>query len=88
MKILFTLAFNYIMYSFQAEAREKERIKEEVRKLRKLESAFKNLLRQNEIDYRVEWLDIRGQLENDEAFKAITLESERIRIFKVNVILK
>lgn len=56
-----------------------------MRKLRKLENAFKNLLRQHEIDYRVEWLDVRAQLENDDSFKAITLESERIRIFKVCV---
>ncbi|KAK6626815.1 hypothetical protein RUM44_009292 [Polyplax serrata] len=72
----------YNAFLEKAEAREKERIKEEVRKLRKLENAFKNLLRQHEIDYRVEWLDVRAQLENDDSFKAITLESERIRIFK------
>lgn len=72
----------YNAFLEKAEAREKERLKEEVRKLRKLENAFKNLLRQHEIDYRTEWLDIRGQLENEEAFQAITLESERVRIFK------
>ncbi|KAL0274675.1 UNVERIFIED_CONTAM: hypothetical protein PYX00_002747 [Menopon gallinae] len=72
----------YNAFLEKAEAREKERIKEEARKLRKLENAFKNLLRQHEIDYKTEWTDIRGQLENEEAFTAITLESERIRIFK------
>lgn len=36
-----------------------------------------------DVNYKCEWDDVRGLIENDQAFQAITLESERIRIFKV-----
>uniref|UniRef100_A0A8D8Y891 Pre-mRNA-processing factor 40 homolog B n=1 Tax=Cacopsylla melanoneura TaxID=428564 RepID=A0A8D8Y891_9HEMI len=67
----------------KAEAREKERLKEELRKLKKLESTFKSLLKQQpDIDYKTEWNSIREKIENDDAFKAIVVESERVRIFQ------
>lgn len=66
----------------KAEAREKERLKEELRKLKKLESGFKSLLKEEEIDYKTEWSTIREKIENDDAFKAIVVESERVRIFQ------
>nr|CAG4640855.1 EOG090X064W [Eulimnadia texana] len=65
----------------KAKAREKERVKEENRKFKKLETAFKNLLKQNEVNHEVPWTEVRPTLENDAAFTAITLESERVRIF-------
>lgn len=36
-----------------------------------------------DVDYKSNWDDVRGQIENHQAFQAITLESERLRIFKV-----
>lgn len=67
----------------KAEAREKERMREENRKQRKLETAFRSLLKEIDVDYKSNWDDVRGQIENHQAFQAITLESERLRIFKV-----
>lgn len=73
----------YFVCEFQAEARERERQKEETRKLRKLESAFRNLLRDTDVDYHSTWEDVREKLTDHDAFRAIGIESERLRIFKV-----
>lgn len=72
-----------LLFALQAEAREKERLKEETRKQRKIESGFKSLLKSTDIDYETSWEDARAKLEGDPAFESITLEAERIRIFKV-----
>lgn len=66
----------------KAEAREKERVKEETRKFKKLESGFKNLLKTLGVDYQMTWDDVRVKIEEEPDFKAISLESERLRIFK------
>ncbi|XP_001950893.1 pre-mRNA-processing factor 40 homolog B isoform X1 [Acyrthosiphon pisum] len=66
----------------KAEARERERLREENRRQRKLETAFRSLLKEMDVDYKSDWDDVRGQIENHQAFQAITLESERLRIFK------
>ncbi|XP_054269216.1 pre-mRNA-processing factor 40 homolog B isoform X2 [Macrosteles quadrilineatus] len=66
----------------KAEAREKERQKEENRRLRKLESAFRVLLRDLDVDYHSNWDELRDKLADHEAFRAIGIESERLRIFK------
>ncbi|KAK3925785.1 Pre-mRNA-processing factor 40-like protein A [Frankliniella fusca] len=66
----------------KAEAREQQRQKEEARKFRKLEAAFKQLIRSSEISYDTPWDEARLKLEGDKAFEAITLESERVRIYK------
>ncbi|GAB1597955.1 pre-mRNA-processing factor 40 homolog A-like isoform X2 [Argonauta hians] len=68
----------------KAEAREKERLKEEARKIRKLEGAFKAMLKQAipTVDSMTRWEDIRVRLEKEIPFEAITLESERIRLYK------
>ena len=67
----------------KAEAREKERQKEENRRLKKLENGFRSLLKIKEIDHQTVWEECRSKLEGDQSFDAITLESERVRIFKV-----
>jgi hypothetical protein len=36
-----------------------------------------------DVDFEMTWDSVRPKLEGDPAFEAITLESERIRIFKV-----
>ncbi|XP_065341931.1 pre-mRNA-processing factor 40 homolog A isoform X2 [Cloeon dipterum] len=66
----------------KAEAREKERQKEENRKSRKIETAFKSLLRDKNVSIDTTWDDIRPLIETDPSFDSVTLESERIRIFK------
>ena len=66
----------------KAEAKERERIKEEVRKGKKLEAAFRNLLNERNVSEESTWEDVRGKLEDDPAFEAITQEYERVRIFK------
>lgn len=40
-----------------------------------------------DVDYKSNWDDVCGHIENHQAFQAITLESERLRIFKVNNIV-
>ncbi|XP_046388008.1 pre-mRNA-processing factor 40 homolog B [Ischnura elegans] len=66
----------------KAEAREKERLKEEARRQRKMESGFKSLLKNHDVDYQTPWELVRMKLENEPAFECITLESERVRLFK------
>ncbi|XP_050419250.1 pre-mRNA-processing factor 40 homolog A [Patella vulgata] len=68
----------------KAEAREKERLKEEARKLKKLENAFKTLLKQAEpqIEFDTPWDEARQRVEREPGFDIITLESERIRLYK------
>ena len=67
----------------KAEVREKERLKEENRRSKKLESGFRNLLRAKELDHLISWEDSVSKLEGDPAFESIADESDRIRIFKV-----
>ncbi|CAL1290541.1 unnamed protein product [Larinioides sclopetarius] len=68
----------------KAEAREKERLKEEARKQRRLENAFRSMLKNAvpAVDSNVEWSQVRKQFENEAPFENITVESERIRLFK------
>jgi len=66
----------------KAESREKERMKEDMRRKRKIESAFRTLLREHNVDYKTEWLEIREKLQNDEAFRALSIEAERLQVFK------
>jgi len=70
----------------KAEAREKERLKEEARRLKKLESNFKNLLAKQSIDLDTKWEVLRPKIETETAFMNITLEAERIRLFKEHLI--
>eukprot|EP00058_Branchiostoma_floridae_P012859 XP_002598347.1 hypothetical protein BRAFLDRAFT_57552 [Branchiostoma floridae] len=68
----------------KAEAREKERQKEEARKQRRKEAAFKNMLKQATppLDPTSTWDDVRDRFVNDAAFDQILVESERARLFK------
>ncbi|MBN3307462.1 PR40B factor, partial [Amia calva] len=76
------LTFNSLLE--KAEAREKEREKEEARKLRRKESAFRSMLKQATpaLEPQANWEDVRERFLTDSAFAQITLESERIRLFK------
>lgn len=68
----------------KAEAREKERLKEEARKQRRLESAFRSMLKNSTppVTSTSKWDEVRHLFEKEMAFESITLESERIRLFR------
>ncbi|KAM9115019.1 pre-mRNA-processing factor 40 homolog B [Pangshura tecta] len=76
------LTFNSLLE--KAEAREREREKEEVRKLRRREAAFKSMLKQAApaLEPGSCWDEVRERFVSDLAFEQITLESERIRLFR------
>ncbi|CAI5765166.1 pre-mRNA-processing factor 40 homolog B isoform X1 [Podarcis lilfordi] len=76
------LTFNSLLE--KAEAREREREKEETRKMRRKEAAFKNMLRQAAppLEPNIAWDEVRERFVNNIAFEQITLESERIRLFR------
>jgi len=67
----------------KAEAREKERAKKEERDARRKESAFRSMLKAviPTLEHGDTWDEVRDKIETDESFTAITLESERIRLF-------
>lgn len=69
----------------KAEAREKERLKEEARKLKKMETNFKNVLSKIGVEMDTKFEEAKAKLERDQAWEAITLESERIRLFKEHI---
>ncbi|XP_063808835.1 pre-mRNA-processing factor 40 homolog B isoform X3 [Pseudophryne corroboree] len=76
------LTFNSLLE--KAEARERERGKEEARKFRRKEAAFKSMLKQAAppLESDCSWEDVRERFVGDSAFDQITVESERIRLFK------
>ncbi|XP_075407848.1 pre-mRNA-processing factor 40 homolog B isoform X3 [Tenrec ecaudatus] len=68
----------------KAEAREREREKEEARRMRRREAAFRSMLRQAvpALELGTAWEEVRERFVCDPAFEQITLESERIRLFR------
>ncbi|XP_074658879.1 pre-mRNA-processing factor 40 homolog A-like isoform X1 [Tubulanus polymorphus] len=68
----------------KAEAREKERMKEDLRKQRKLEISYKTLLKIADpvVELTTKWEEVKERFAGEAAFEAITLESEKIRLFK------
>lgn len=67
----------------KAEVRERERLKEESKRIKKLEGGFKNLLRELNVDFELPWEEVRKKLEKEEEFLAFESDSERSRIYKV-----
>ncbi|XP_073069660.1 pre-mRNA-processing factor 40 homolog B isoform X5 [Manis javanica] len=76
------LTFNSLLE--KAEAREREREKEEARRMRRREAAFRSMLRQAvpAVELGTAWEEVRERFVCDSAFEQITLESERIRLFR------
>merc|ERR1712038_813502 len=66
----------------KAESKEKERQKEENRKLRKLETSFRTMLAKLPIEPSTPWETARPQLEKQPEFEAVSQEFERQRIYK------
>merc|ERR1712080_551980 len=73
------LTYNVLLE--KAEAREKERLKEEARRQKKLESAFRSMLKDQNITAESTWEESRPKIERDPVFEQVILESERQRIF-------
>ncbi|XP_053564011.1 pre-mRNA-processing factor 40 homolog B isoform X1 [Bombina bombina] len=76
------LTFNSLLE--KAEARERERGKEEARKFKRKEAAFKNMLKlaTPTLEPDCSWDDVRERFVGDNSFDQITVESERIRLYK------
>ncbi|XP_038608697.1 pre-mRNA-processing factor 40 homolog B [Tachyglossus aculeatus] len=76
------LTFNSLLE--KAETREREREKEAARRLRRREAAFRGMLRQAAppLEPGTSWDQVRERFVCDFAFEQITLESERIRLFR------
>ncbi|XP_045410942.1 pre-mRNA-processing factor 40 homolog B isoform X6 [Lemur catta] len=76
------LTFNSLLE--KAEAWEREREKEEARRMRRREAAFRSMLRQAvpALELGTTWEEVRERFVCDSAFEQITLESERIRLFR------
>ncbi|XP_075974393.1 pre-mRNA processing factor 40 isoform X2 [Anticarsia gemmatalis] len=67
----------------KAEARNKEKMKEESKAQKKIESAFKWALSDANIDHQLSWAEVKDKLDlNAPEFAAVPYEEERIRIYK------
>ncbi|EDV19782.1 uncharacterized protein TRIADDRAFT_61832 [Trichoplax adhaerens] len=68
----------------KAEARERDRLKAEEKKMRRLEGAFKAMLKSHTppILLNAKWEEYREIFINNPAFEAVTIEAERIRLFE------
>ena len=61
--------------------KEKEKLKEEHRKIKKLEQNFKNLLKKIEINETTKFEEIKEKLVDEEAYQLINSDQDRERIF-------
>ena len=73
------------MLFVKAEARDRERTKEESRRQRRLESGFRALLKTSNVTSETPWEEVRPAIAELSAFTAITIEADRIRIYKVDL---
>ncbi|KAK9876064.1 hypothetical protein WA026_011173 [Henosepilachna vigintioctopunctata] len=74
------LTFNSLLE--KAEVKEKERLKEESKRMKKLETGFKNLLKEMNIDPDLNWEEVKEKIQNEEEFLAFASDSERVKIYK------
>lgn len=58
----------------KCEQREHERQKDELKRVRKQEQAFRNLLKQHEVNETAKWAEVKLKLVGDAAFAAMDLE--------------
>ncbi|CAH8594741.1 unnamed protein product [Schistosoma haematobium] len=71
----------------KAQGRERERQKDDARRMRKLEQNFCEMLTNSSfIQSNTSWEEVREKLSDHPAFKGLSLESERIRLFKEYII--
>ena len=76
MSLCYCIDFSSLKISFfQAELKEKDRLRDEAKKLKRLETSFRTLLSDKfgeDITPESQWEDIVGKIENESAFKAVT----------------
>lgn len=67
----------------KAETRERERLRDETRKMRKLEHAFKQILRDAlaTVDHTKDWVDVKGRVEATAECEALPTEADRERTY-------
>jgi pre-mRNA-processing factor 40 len=67
----------------KAVLKEKERLKEEARKQKRLEASFKELLKTKvtSLTDQSKWENVKDQIENDDNYLALSSELDRIRLF-------
>ena len=65
----------------KVELKEKEKLKDEQRKQKKLEQSFKNMLKKFEINEETKYEEIKEKLINEEAYQSIGTDQDRERIF-------
>ncbi|KAI4454695.1 pre-mrna-processing protein prp40 [Holotrichia oblita] len=68
--------------SFEAEVKEKERVKEENKRMKKLENDFKKLLREMNINFDLPWDEVKSKLENEDEYLAFASDTERSKVYK------
>ncbi|KRT81264.1 hypothetical protein AMK59_5352, partial [Oryctes borbonicus] len=66
----------------KAEVKEKERVKEENKRMKKLENDFKKLLREMNINFDLPWEEVKSKLENEDEYLAFASDSERSKVYK------
>lgn len=73
----------YNAFLEKAESKDKERVKNEAKKAKKLEHGFKALLSDHwDNTKNPEWEELKGKLEGDPAFEAVEDDEEKERLFK------
>jgi pre-mRNA-processing factor 40 len=65
----------------KADAKHKEKQREEQKKIKKLESSFKNIFKKIDINQDTKYEDILNRIETEEAFTKIPTDNDRQRIF-------
>jgi len=63
------------------ELKEKEKQKEEQRKVKKLEQSFKNMLKKFEINEETKYEEIKDKLTGEEVYQSIGTDQDRERLF-------
>lgn len=75
------MKLTYQSFMEKAEQREKERLKEEQKRVKKLESAFRSLLKKHEVNEATKFEDIRTRISSEEAYVNINDDKECERMF-------
>lgn len=66
----------------KAESKDKERLKEETKKLRKLEGDLRALFTEINVEESSSWTEVMAKIQGKEAFAAVT-EAQAEKMFKV-----
>lgn len=75
------LKLTYGSFLEKAEVKEKEKLKEEQRKQKKIEQNFKNLFKKFDLSESSKYEEVRDKIANEEAYQTISSDQERERLF-------